>query len=102
MAVYLKSLGALVAVLGILMGFGFMRRALGDEAYERAAKIRERNPGNVLFESEYRMAEARRVFLVYSAASCFLTAVIGGSLLWGVGALHTKLDRKRLAPPSVP
>jgi hypothetical protein len=27
--------------------------------------------------------------------SCFLIALIGGSLLWGVGALHSKADEGR-------
>jgi hypothetical protein len=96
MSAYLKSIAVLVVAFGILMGIGFLQRATGDEEYRRAAMMRERNPGNVLFESEYRVVEARRVFLFYSAAGCFLTALIGGSLLWGVGSLHTKVDRQAL------
>ncbi|MGH7821902.1 MAG: hypothetical protein ACREQ9_19235 [Candidatus Binatia bacterium] len=99
MAVYLKSLGGVVALLGVLMGLGFVNLAAGDEEYRRAALMRERNPGNVLFESEFRVAEAKRVFLFYSSVGCFLTAVIGGSLLWGVGALHSKTDRLRAEIP---
>ena len=94
MAVYLKTVGAVVLVAGLLMGVGFVQRALGDEEYRRVALMRERNPGNVLFESEYRVAEARRIFVFYSAAGSFLIAVIGGSLLWGLGSLHTKIDRR--------
>jgi hypothetical protein len=104
MAVYLKSMAALVALLGVLLGIGFVRQAMkDDEGFRRAALMRDRNPGNVLVESEYRVAEARRVFLFYSAAASFLTAAIGGSLLWGVGALHSKADRRERAdarPPS--
>lgn len=97
MAAYLKSLAAVVVVLGVLMGVAFVQQATGDEAFRRARLMKERNPGNVLFESEFRVAEARRVFLFYSAVGCFLTAVIGGSLLWGVGSLHAKLGRQELA-----
>ena len=97
MAAYLKSLAAVVVVLGVLMGIAFVQQATGDEAFRRARLMKERNPGNVLFESEFRVAEARRVFLFYSAVGCFLTAVIGGSLLWGVGSLHAKLGRQELA-----
>lgn len=104
MAAYLKMLGAIVMVLGILTGIYFLQTARGDEAYRRAELMRERNPGNVLFESEYRVARAQRIFLFYSAAGSFLTALVGGSLLWGVGALHGKVDRARrreepVAPP---
>jgi hypothetical protein len=98
MAAYLKSLAAFVVLLGVLTGLGFVSRIAGDEAYQRARMMRERNAGNVLFESEYRVAEAGHVFLIYSAVSCFLTALIGGSLLWGLGSLHSKIDGA-IAPP---
>jgi hypothetical protein len=94
MAAYLKSVAVLIILLGVLFGMAFVKRAVEDEAYHRATLARERNAGNVLFESEYRVAEAGHVFLIYSAVGCFLIAVIGGSLLWGVGMLHSKLDRK--------
>jgi hypothetical protein len=93
MATCLKGLAATVALLGLLAGAGFLHRALSDAEYRRAALAKERNPGNVLFESEFRIAEARRVFLIYSAAACFLVAVLGGGILWAVGELHRKVDR---------
>jgi len=92
MAVYLKSVAVLVALLGVLTGSRFASLVMHDEQFQRAAVMRERNAGNVLFESEYRVAEAAHVFLIYSAIGSFLTALIGGSLLWGVGVLHSKLD----------
>jgi hypothetical protein len=93
MAAYLKTVAALVAILGALSGARFVARIVGDEAFARARLARERNAGSVLFESEFRVAQATHVFLLYSAAGSFLTAVIGGSLLWGLGALHEKVDR---------
>jgi len=93
MAVYLKSVAVLVVVLGVLTGSQFLRRVIHDEEFQRSALRKERNAGNILFESEYRVAEAGHVFLIYSAVSCFLIALIGGSLLWGVGALHSKADK---------
>jgi len=98
MAAYLKSLAILVALLGTLSGLRFASLVVHDEQYARAAMARERNAGNILFESEYRVAEAAHVFLAYSALGSFLTALIGGSLLWGVGALHTKVDRAAARP----
>jgi hypothetical protein len=32
------------------------------------------------------------LFSIYSAVGSFLIALVGGSLLWGIGALHSKLD----------
>jgi len=102
MAVYLKSVAVLVALLGVVAGVQFTALVVRDEDFQRAALMRQRNSGNVLFESEYRVAEAAHVFLIYSAIGCFLTALIGGSLLWGLGALHTKSDGSRAAgTPSV-
>ena len=92
MAVYLKSVAVLVVVLAVLSGSQFARLLIHDEEFQRAALMRERNAGNILFESEYRVAEAGHIFLIYSAVSCFLIALIGGSLLWGIGALHSKVD----------
>jgi hypothetical protein len=92
MAGYLKSVAAIVALLGALAGARFITLVRNDEAFSRAAMMRERNAGNILFESEYRVAEAAHIFLIYSAISSFLIAVIGGSLLWGLGALHAKVD----------
>jgi hypothetical protein len=97
MAVYLKSVAVLVALLGVLAGLQFASLVVRDQEFERAAMMRQRNSGNVLFESEYRVAEAAHVFLIYSAIGCFLTALIGGSLLWGHGAMHTKIDGLRAA-----
>jgi hypothetical protein len=99
MAAYLKSVAALVALAGLLVGARFVTLVQNDEAFARAAMMRERNAGNILFESEYRVAEASHVFLVYSAASSFLIALIGGSLLWGLGALHTKVGRLAAGQP---
>ena len=95
MSVYLKSLAVVIALLGSLAGAGFVRRVTSDEQFAQASLMRERNAGNILFESEYRVAQAAHVFLIYSAIGSFLIAVVGGSLLWGVGALHAKLDRRR-------
>jgi hypothetical protein len=87
-----------VALAGVLVGARFVTLVRNDEAFARAAMMRERNAGNILFESEYRVAEASHVFLVYSAASSFLIALIGGSLLWGLGSLHTKVGRLGAGP----
>ena len=99
MAAYLKSAAVLVVVMAVLSGSRFVWLAVHDEEFQRAAFLKERNAGNVFFESEYRVAKAGHIFLVYSAASCFLIALIGGSLLWGVGALHSKIDGSTSSSP---
>jgi hypothetical protein len=93
MAVYLKSIAGLVVLFGVLTGSRFVSLIANDENFAKAALGKERNAGNILYESEYRVAEAGHIFLIYSAVSSFMTALIGGSLLWGVGSLHSKIDR---------
>lgn len=94
MANYLKALAVVVAVLGALAGIVFLRAVgEGSEEYRRAELLRERNPGSMPYELEFGVAQSRRVFLVYSAAGSLLIAVVGGSLLWGLGSLHAKVDR---------
>jgi hypothetical protein len=97
MATYLRVTAIAVGIFGLLVGIGFARVAYGDAEFELKRKARERNLGNVLFETEFRVAEARRLFLVYSSTAGFLVAIVGGSTLWGLGALHARLDGER--PP---
>jgi hypothetical protein len=92
MAVYLKTLAIVTALFGLLSCGLFTTASITDEPYYRAAAARERNAGNVLFETEYRVARAQHVFLIYSAVGSLLTALVGGSLLWGLAVLHRKLD----------
>jgi hypothetical protein len=94
MAIYLRSVAAVVALLGVLAGARFASLAAHDEAFRRTALAKERNAGNILFESEFRVAQAGHLFLIYSAVGSFLIALVGGSLLWGIGALHSKLDHR--------
>jgi hypothetical protein len=93
MAGYLKAMAVIVGLFGLFWGFVFSYAVLTDREYALKKLARERNPGNVLFEGEYRMVEAQHYFVVYSATASFLLAFVGGSLLWGVGALHSRLDR---------
>ena len=99
MAAYLKAVAVIVALAGTLTGVRFVTLVRNDEAFARAAMMKDRNAGNILFESEYRVAKAAHVFLIYSAAGSFLIALIGGSVLWGLGALHSKVDRAAVREP---
>lgn len=90
---YLRSVAVVVVVFGVLVGVGFASAALRDEEFRVAALRKERNPGDVLFDTEFRVALARRVFLLYTATSGFVLAVIGGSVLWGLASLHEKVER---------
>ena len=93
MAGYLKTMAVLIGLFGFFFGFAFAYQVVSDQEYALKRLARERNPGNILFDGEFRMAEARHIFLIYSASGSFLIGLVGGSLLWGVGALHSRLDR---------
>lgn len=94
MALYLRSVAILVAGFGLFVGVAFARLAWGDAELDVKRRARERNVGHVVFETEYRVAEARHLFLVYSSTAGFLVALVGGSALWGLGSLHARLDRR--------
>jgi hypothetical protein len=93
MAAYLKAMAVIVGLFGLLCGVAFSYQLATDQEYSLKKLARERNPGNILFDTEFRVAEARHIFLLYSATGGFLITFVGASLLWGLGALHQRLDR---------
>jgi hypothetical protein len=88
--IYMRWLGVVLIVLGIVASVYCWRAAAADEAYFRALKGLEKYPGNVLYQTELKMAEPRHMLLLagsYSAASvgtvlgsiCLaLASVLGG------------------------
>ncbi|HYB99714.1 MAG TPA: hypothetical protein VEC57_11350 [Candidatus Limnocylindrales bacterium] len=91
MAGYLKGLGILLCVLGVLgtvyCGWGVWT----DEAYYKAALAMEKYPNNVLYTTELKMAEPRHMLLL---AGTFASAPIGiilGSICIGISTILARL-----------
>ena len=93
MATYMRALGTLLIVLGILGTISCWRGVLADDAYYRAVKGMEKYPGNVLYQTELKMAEPRHMLLLAGAYGSVTTGIVLGSLCLGVGALLVRSQR---------
>ena len=93
MASYLKGLGLLLCVLGVLgtlyCGYGVFT----DEDYYRAARAMEKYPNNVLYTTELKMAEPRHMLLLTGAWASAPIGIILGSICIGISAILARLDR---------
>lgn len=70
--------GALVAVgLAVLVGFAVF--VVGDERFQKAGMLKDRNPGNVLYESQYFAAATIHLFLISGAVAGGLLALNGAT-----------------------
>jgi hypothetical protein len=87
MAIYMRGLGSLLVVLGLVGTVFCWRAASEDEAYFRAAKGLEKYPNNVLYQTEFKMAEPRHMLLLGGAAASAPTGVVLGSICLGIASL---------------
>jgi hypothetical protein len=94
MATACKITGGTLGVLGLLLVLLFSYRIAFDTEYHNAALIRERNPGNVLYEAEYKGALVMRAFEAVGAIVGILL-VINGATLFGLGALAQRVPRRK-------
>jgi hypothetical protein len=87
LARYLVILGAMLAVLGVAGSVWCTLGVFDDEAYYSAAKALEKYPGNVLYTTEFKMAEPRHMLLLAGATASAPLGLILGSLCIGLGML---------------
>jgi hypothetical protein len=87
MAAYMRILGSALLVLGIAGSVLCWRAASEDEAYFKAVRGLEKYPNNVLFQTEFKMAEPRHMLLLGGMAAAAPSGVVLGSLCLGIAAL---------------
>ena len=92
MARYLQVLGLLLCALGVAGSAWCAIGAGADEAYFKAAKALEKYPGNVLYTTEFKMAEPRHMLLLAGASASAPLGVILGSICIGIGAVLRRSD----------
>jgi hypothetical protein len=92
MAVYMKLLGTALVLLGIAGSVSCWQAASDDEAYFKALRGLSKYPTNVLYQTEFKMAEPRHMLLLGGAASAGPIGVVLGSLCLAMGALLTRRD----------
>jgi hypothetical protein len=89
-----KITGTVLCVLGVVLALVFVVGMVRDEEYHRAALVRDRNPGNVLFEAEYKGALVMRAFESVGVIVGILL-VINGATLLGLGTLAQRVPRRK-------
>lgn len=95
MATYLRALGWLLCVLGVGATIYCTAACIGDETYYHAAKALEKYPGNVLYTTEFKMAEPRHMLLIAGAWSAAPVGVILGSICLGISHALRALGARR-------
>lgn len=95
MSLYLKVLGVVLIMLGAAGSALCLQALNADDAYYRAALALEKYPGNVLYTTEFKMAEPRHMLLLAGAAASGPLGLILGSICAGIGALAARLDSGR-------
>ena len=87
MIAYMRTLGLFLICLGLAGSVYCWRAAANDEAYFRALKGLEKYPANVLYQTEFKMAEPRHMILLGGAWSAAPLGFVLGSLCLGIGSL---------------
>jgi len=80
MVAYMRLLGIFLISLGMAGSLYAWGAAADDEAYFRAAKGLQKYPGNVLYQTEFKMAEPRHMLLLGAAYSAAPSGLVLGSL----------------------
>ena len=90
MSIYMKFLG-IALIAGGLGGSAYCwNAASNDDAYFQALKGLEKYPGNVLYQTEFKMAEPRHMLLLGGAYGAASAGLVLGSLCLGVGQLLSR------------
>jgi hypothetical protein len=96
MSRYLVILGVVLIALGLSGSAWCVQAVSDDEAYYHAALALEKYPGNVLYTTEFKMAEPRHMLLMAGAAASAPLGLILGSICAGLGALVARVARMDL------
>jgi hypothetical protein len=81
MARVAKLLGALLVIAGVVVSVYFAITIVGDESYQKAVLLMERNKGNSMYELQYFVAEVRRAISIGVAVCGVLVALNGTTFL---------------------
>jgi hypothetical protein len=90
MALYMRMLGTLLIILGIVGTIACWRGVVADDAYYRALKGLEKYPANVLFQTEFKMAEPRHMLLLGGVFGGAGGGLVLGSICLGIGSLLSR------------
>ena len=75
-----KLIGGALAVLGMAVALAFVIVIARDSSYGSAALAAQRNPGNVMYDAEFKGAQIRRAFELGGVIAGILLALNGATL----------------------
>lgn len=81
MARMAKAAGMTFLAVGLAALLVFVVFTLRDERYAKAVLLKDRNPGNSMYELQYFVAATTRIFLVGGAVAGALLALNGVTLM---------------------
>lgn len=93
MAGLCKFVGSLLTLAGIGAAVFFVVVMARDVNYRRAALAASLNKGNVMYEAEFKGAQARRAFELVGTMGGVLLA-INGLTLFGLGVVAKRVSRR--------
>ncbi len=87
-----KLTGPALAILGVAVTLTFVIVIVRDDAYQHAALAAARNPGNVMYETEFGIARVRRGFQLVGVIAGILLA-LNGTTRVGLGIVASHVRR---------
>lgn len=93
MRAYLRTLGTVLLVGGLVTCAIATFFAVGDETFFKAGEALERHPDHVLFQGEYYAALLRHIAYILTAIVAGLLGTVGSAALFGIHAVLVRLDR---------
>jgi hypothetical protein len=86
-----KLAGSLLLLAGLLVAGACMVAMARDDVYAKAKLVASRNPGNVLYEAEFKGAQIRRAFQIVCASGGVLIGLNGITLML-LGVVAGRVD----------
>ena len=92
MAKTAKLLGVTLLAVGLAVLIAFTAFVVRDERFSKATLLKERNPGNLMYESQYFVAATIHFFLIAGAVGGAFLAIDGVTFLF-IGNLADRQER---------
>jgi hypothetical protein len=88
-----RTIGMVIAGIGLAVLVGFTSVAIGGMGeFNKAKLVRERNPGNAMYDLQFFIATVRLAFVISGAVGGGLLALNGATWI-ALGAAVRRLDQ---------
>ncbi len=93
MTAYLRVVGTVLLLAGIVVCIMATRMTLADDTYYQRALAVQRHSDHILFQAEYQAALVRHVAYIVAAVMSALIGVVGSAVTFGLAAILQRLER---------